>query len=540
MALTTIKYNSVNPFSGIAPTPLFARSTTMVQFGTRWGQKHDISLRGNITGKCLTYPEYIDKKNRLLTGFNKDFQTFEVYDDSSLVLSYDFVKINGIDFDDSTWANGLIPFTIGLEAYPSGYFSGAFGILDPKEEVAFQENQDGRIKLTHTTAARGFCTSAGTNNALTNAQSWVATRTGWSSQILPAFITGISNGVCLQSIAENYDRLNGTYGVTETYLGDVFGDVTHGVLRYATDFSSGIADGVSEMSVEGELKGCRYQDLNELRNRYLGFNAFNEALNQYRRITNQTNLNFIPVSKGVSEDVNNKIISFSYKYSNDLRPQVNIVYNIEFTYDYEADVVSANISATVSSKAAYSATKWASVLAVANSLNLYSLVVGPYNDYVATVAPHLASFPLNKIPKSSSRSDNEFATTVSLSASFTNEPNAPNGLDVFSSSIAISPALHKYAASPILDGAGQYYIFDLGYVSRGTIEVNVQGVGSENSTSPQTLAILKTQAQNLALDNFAGAKMFLDSQNYSTGNASFGKAASVGATFSAESVEFIL
>lgn len=539
--MSKILYNNADVFSGLAPTPLYSRSAAMIRFGDRWAQRHDLKLEGKLTGKCITYTEFISRKNQLLSGLNKDFQSLEIYDGPTLVETFPLVKINGIDFDDSTYANGYVPFTINLEAYPQEYFSGDFGILEPAETVQFAEEDDGRITLTHTTSAVGLCTSAtSTNNALENARQWVAARTGWYSQILPAFVSGMGNGVCLQTIGENYDRLNARYEVVEKYFGDRYNTVTDAVLRYTTVFSSGIDDGISTMQVEGNIKGCRYQDLSGIRAKYQAFDAFSEAVNQFERITHRTDLNPIPTTKGVNEDVNNKAISFTYTYNDDLRPRINIVFETDFSYEFENDVVTASISATVSSRAPYSATRWSEVQAVANQVDLYSLVVPGYNVYVNQVAPHLAAFPLNPRPISTSRSQNEFAATASLSATYSNAPTPPLGLDKFNSTVNITPSIHKYNAAPILDGAGDYYIFDLGFRSRGSIEISVNGIGSDSTTPDQTLAILKTQVQNIHIDYFNGARQIMDAQSYTTGNASFGKAQSVQASFSAESTEFTL
>lgn len=539
--MSRILYNNVDPFTGLAPTPLFSRTASMIRYGSRWGQRHDIVLQGKLTGKCITYEDFVARQQQLLSGFSKDFQTLEIHDETGVVESFPLVRINSIDFEDSTYSVGYVPFAISLEAYPENYFSGAFGVLEPREEVKFQEDDDGSIMVSHTTSAIGFCTSStNTNDALQNARDWVAARTGWNSQILPNFIQGVNNGLCLQTIGENYDRLNARYEVTETYRGDQFGNASQGLLRYSTDFSSGIERGVAEIEVKGELQGCRYQDLSSLRSRYASFNAFNEAMNQFQRITNRTDLNSLPISKGVSEDVNNRLISFNYVYNDDMRPRVGIAYSIDFSYDFEADIITASIAATVSSKAAYSSTKWQEVLDVANAVNLYSLIVPAYNTYVSQVAPHLGGVPLRPMPQSQSFSQNEYASTVTLSASYTNAPLAPAGLDEFNASISIEPAIRKYAAAPILDGMGSYYIFDLGFKSRGAISINAQGLGSDASSPLQTLAILKTQVQNIAADHLSGPRMIIDSQSYQTGNASFGKASSVSATFSAESPEFTL
>lgn len=535
-------YNSVNPFTGIAPTPLLRESVEMVRFGERWGQKRVLTLEGQITGKCLTYAQIVARQQTLLSGFNKDFQSFVILEPTGTLAQYDFVKVVNISCDPSTYASPLLPFSVTLEAYPSGYFSGQYGVLDPREDFNFTEEEDGTVKLTHSTSAQGFVTSASTtNNALTNAQSWVAARTGWSSQVLPAFISGFSGAACLQTINENTDRLNARYEVVETYVGDIYGNASaSGLLRYSTDFSSGIEDGICQMEVRGDLKGCRYQAISGLRARYAAFNAYSEAVSRFYRIAGRYDLHSDPLTKAVAEDVNARLINFSYVYNDDLRPRVNIIYEIGFDYDFERDTISASISATVSSRAPYTAAKWATVLQVANAVNLYSILVPAYNIYVAEIAPHLAAYPLNPVARSIGRTDNEFICSVVLSASYDNAALPPPGLQSYSPKVNITPSLHKYSPNPILDGAGEYYIFDLGFANRASVQIQVEGVGADNFTPSQTLDTLKSKAQQLRTEYFAGSKMFLDSQSYVTGSAAFNKTASVSVSYSAEQAEFSL
>jgi hypothetical protein len=358
--------------------------------------------------------------------------------------------------------------------------------------------------------------------------------------VTPQFINGFSNGACLQTIQEKYNRLAGTYEVAETYIGDIYGPVENGLLRYTTDYSYGIQDGISSMSLKGDIKGCKYQDILGIRTRYLDFNAFNECLNEYRSITSLSDLNSIELTKSVAEDVNGHSISFDYSYNNDFRPKISITYEISFEYSLDNDTINGSINASVSSKSAYSTTKWPEILSLASSVNLYSIILPAFDVYVANVAPHLMGFPLNPKATSTSRSENELASTLSLSATFSNASIAPFGLDSINESVSITPPLRKYAASPILDGVGEYYIFDLGFKSRGSAVISVDGIGSDSQTSSDTLLILKNTVQGLQAAYLRGKKLVLDAQNYITGNASFGKQQSVSASFSSDGDEFSL
>ncbi len=538
--MTTIQYNGINPFSGLAPTPLLSRSVSMIKFGNRWGQKHEITLKGQLTGICLQYADYVNRQQQLLSGFSRDLQSLNVYDGASFVTGYDFVKINSINFDANKYAQGFIPFDISITAYPSGYFSGQYGVLNPVNSFDFSEDNEGVVKIAHKVSAQGFATnSSGPSNATDNAKAWVNSQTGWSSQVLPAFVSGVSGDVCLQTIHEDYDRLNGKYSIDESYIADAFGTVNGGLLRYTTDFSSGIENGICSMSVKGSIKGCKYQDLSSLRARYAAFDSFSEAVNRFQPITDRTDLNSYPLSKSISEDSTGRVITFEYVYSDDLKPIISIVIEIGFDYDYENDVISANIKATVSSRKFYDSTKWDDVKGVADAVDLLSLLNPVYDDYVAAVAPHLATFPLNTLPNSYSRTDNEFATIITLTASYSNAVVPPLGLDTYSSHISITPALHKFAAQPVLDGetlvaADKYYVFDMGFKSRARAQVEVQGAGVD------PLPILKTAAYNLMIDYFPGTDKIMEAQNNSVSNAPYGKKGSASANYSCEQTEFAL
>jgi hypothetical protein len=251
--------------------------------------------------------------------------------------------------------------------------------------------------------------------------------------------------MCIQSIRINEDRLNGVYSCNENYTSDAFNAGNFGVLRYTTEFNSGIEDGICSMGVQGTIRSCKFNSITGARQTYSGFNAFNEAINQFQKITNRTDLSSFPLTKAVSEDTNARLISFNYLYNDDLRPKINIVYNIDFNYDFESDVIEAKITATISNRAAYDPARWNEILTVGNSINLYSVLVPAYNAYVSEVNSSLSIYPLNPNPTSQSETRNEYELKLILSKSFNNKDVAPVGLKTFDYSIAFEPSIHKYS-----------------------------------------------------------------------------------------------
>lgn len=542
MSAIQIYYNNSNPFSGISPTPLISRSFEMVDFGGRWCAVENISLSSALTGRCPDYTGILYNQQLLLSGFRQDFGSLIIKSGASNYISHDLVEITSITFEDSTYASAYLPFTINLRLYPSGFFSGDYGVINPKNEWSFGESNDGIVTINHNISCQGLPTSSGmTNNSLTNAKSWVAARTGYINSLTPLFISGFNSGnACLRELREVYDRLNGTYSISETYQADIY-DSGVGLLRYAVDIRSGIEDGITTVTVDGNIQGCRAGSLTDLRSRYSSFNSFNTANGALYRLYGRNDLNSIPISKTVSEDQKGKLIDFSFTYNDDARPRVNIVYDIGFNYDYVSDSVNAEITATVSAKGAYTSSKWADVLSVANAINLYSIIAPAYNTYVSEVAPHLSAYPLNPAASASSRSEDEYNTIIILKASYNNTQQPPNGFKKLDSTISISPALHQYSLLPILDGLGDYYGFDLNYISRGTCEINLSAIGDISVTAAFIEEFLKTEALRLQNLYFVGTRRkVLESQEIKKSNESFDRKRDLSATWTSEQTEFQL
>lgn len=538
--MTRFLYNGVDVFSGICPSPLFSRNAEMIPAGERWGEKQVITLRGLITGQCDVYTGIIHKKRSILSGFAVDFLNLEIEEDDVIIETFDAVRLDGIDFPDSTFATPTVPFTVTLSCYPSGYFSGQWGVLSPSNTLSFSEGEGGITTITQEVSAKGFPTTGGNNNALTNARSWVATQTGWSSQVATMLISCVDSGGCLRTISENIDRLNGTYGVKLTYLSDRYGDAGSGLLRYTTEYASGIDDGLETVTVNGTIQGCRYQAISGLRARYREFNAFSEAMARFNEITARTNLNPNPVQRGLGEDSTYISLNFTYEYSSDMRAPVSVEYSINFSYDFESDIASASISAVVKARSTYNSDTWAEVQRVADGVSLLGLLILPFSQYVSDVAPHLQSYPLNPTPENLSRSENQFALTITLGATYNNSPIPPVGLSELTTTVEITPSLEKYTAGPLLDKTGQYYIFDLGYSSRAEVSVKGEGRAAEDSTSSGALTALQTRLSALGAQYGAGGRMLLTAQNYTSGNIGVGVPMSASAAYSSEQTAFSL
>lgn len=534
--MTKIYYNNFDVFSGLGPTPLIGRQEQRIYVGEYLGTKDVWTLNGNITGNCLSFSGNIDLVNTLLTRFNKDYQIFEIQESGAVVYSKFFSEIDQIIFPTNNFASKVIPYEITISCYPSGLFSGVFGVLEPNNEWVFQEQNDGIVNITHTISARGFNASPSNSSALDNAKNWVWARTGWNQQIYPAFINTGNFTPCLQTVAERLSRLDGTYSIVETYSTDPCSSGI-GILKFTTDYDYDFDRGISRVNLNGNLIGCKDAPLTGLRARYSNFDAFGEALTTYWKVTNLTDLNYIPLSKGVSENTTASKINFSYSWDNDKTPITFFDYKIKFDYDYENDIIAGSIDGVLRSRAPIE-NRWTAMKLIADQIDLYSLILPYYLDYANSINPSFSSFPLNPVFNSRRQSYNEFASEISLGASFSNEPLAPNGLKDFDYSLNFTPALKTFISQPVLNGTGVYIVYDMGYVRRARCELQVQGIGQDNQTPVDVENILKNQISFLRAQYFTGTRIHLESQNLNKNNASFNKSISISAAFSAEQSYF--
>ncbi len=546
--MNTIKYNGADPFLGIASTPLFIRSFEPVEYNGRWAAKNTFALQGVLTGRCLTVEQTKANQETLLSSFGTDFRELVITEDGSDIASFPLCQVDEISFDPNNYVDGYLPFEIKLSQYPSGYFSGDYGVLDPSDVTTYAEEQDGVIRVTRAISARGLNTSAGDVNAFENAEAFVAARTGLVDYVSSYFVSSGNFGqACLKSQRKTIDRLNARYEVQEEYVYDKY-RAGISLLRYTTELTSGVDDGFVNASVEGSLVGCRDQALSSLRDEYASFNAFDEAIKDYQRFYGQTDLNAAPLIKSVSEDSTRKIINFSYGYSNDSRPPISLEIETDYQYAFELDLISASVTVTVSSREQYTTETWAKVLAVANQVNMFSLANSGYQAYIALLpnAAYLAGYPLNPTATSTKRTENEFGLTVVLSATFDSRVVAPPGFRELSSRISVTPATRIYTIGPILDGEGDYYITDIGCVRRGAISIELQGIVADGTNATDALARLKLEALKLQSIYLPGTEKTLNSQELNRplpialDSDAFSKTVSLSAAYSAKQDEFII
>jgi hypothetical protein len=484
----TIVYNGVDAFNP-QPTPFIGLSESNIYEGELWGRAETMTLQGQLTG--CSFAAITSAQNTLLSRFNQSFQSLEVWQTeggvSGKVFQKDLVEVNSVQFDQSRWF-GVLPYSINLTCYPSGLFSGAFGILNPQDSWAFVEQENATLAVTHTISCQPFNTSSGPSNALDNARNWALARTGINSTVYPIMISGVSPAnFCLLTQAESIDRFNGTYSVVESYTNDL-ARTGYGVIRYSTDIQSG--NNLISVNLNGVAQGCG-RNITGLRAAFANIDKVAIAVKQYQGAFNRTDLNPIPLSQSFSEDPFATEISFAYAFDNSNLPSVWFDYTVDCNVGTNGFIVSS-IAGTVYARGGDVASKLARTQAYAATVNLYNLVLPFYNAFDPS-----STAPLNPVPVSNGQSNNETDGTVQLNATFNNRAATVSALDQFNASIQITPSLAQMDAKPVLNGQGNYSIVNLNFGSRASIVINGTAITNISASAAAGDAAVRAAAYAL-------------------------------------------
>jgi hypothetical protein len=336
-----IRYNDKRvPISGTGPTPFLSLNSEVISYGNRWGTANRITLNGQITG--TDYDALYYAQTGLVDIFSSSYKTLKVLegpDDSpptSEAFLFSGCSIDNISFGQGGY-NKIVDYTVEMLSFPSGltgYFSGVFGVIDPKDEIRITEDEEGFGTIVHSVEARGFVTTS-IDNAINNARNYVASRTGISNIITTPIISGIpfSGSVStpvLVNLSENLDRLNLTYSIDETYKFKLFTGDTEArngfnlnnwfLASYSTSLTSGAGDDYVIATIKGDISAGLTGD-NEST---ITTNLVRELgnIDTYKIISGKfgapNNIAFCrdPIEFTVEEDLKQRVISFSVSYDN--------------------------------------------------------------------------------------------------------------------------------------------------------------------------------------------------------------------------------
>lgn len=466
---TEIKYNNLNVFSGICPTPSVEKNDEMILFHNRWAVKSNILLNGYITGACSHGSlDLINKQQALIRSFADDFKTLSILENGQTIYSAPYVTINSIRFDNNNYVR-LLPFQISISAYQQNLFSGVYGITEPEHSLNWSEGEDGIVTINRTIAAKGFNTNGSdrSNNALSNATAYVQSLTGFHSsyfsECLPTFIKYNTSVIpCVRQIKESVDRLTAKYSIQETYTYDQKSNTSY-ILKYTTDFNYDDKEGIYNASIKGSIQGCQETDMATLRSVYKNLNLYNITNFEYKKsYNNVVDLNPEFLSESINENSNLKTIEFSKSWDSDPRGLVLFEYTINTSYSYVDDLRTVSIEGVISARNSQKV-RWDRVLDYYASLNVFNIA---QDFYINKGYP----YQLVKLPESYTVNENKIEGTISINASYSDKIQPPAGFDDGDYSISITPSIKQIIPVPVL--CGKYYLIDIGALKRSSISVN--------------------------------------------------------------------
>lgn len=421
------------------------------------------------------------------------------------------IKVESINFPESRYV-GAIEYEIELSHFPEDYFTEFYGVIDPIDSWEFIENDDQQLDINHTVSCKGFNTSSFANNALQNAKNFVFSRTGTSNMIVPHFIckqTFPNFYPCLDSFSEKIDRIQGSYEVTENYISDING-TGYGVLKYSSSVSSGIND-FAQVSIDGEVWGCKNKGFQFTREKYKSFNVVNAAIEAYQDSLGQNDLSLIPLVSGVQEDPINKKITFNITFNNDRSPKTS--FDVTTSVSSGDSIISVDVNGNIVGKGDIKS-RYENIESAYSQFNIFGAAQNAYVNFL----DGNVIFPLNPQFESSGVTKDKFTPSISFSASFNNKEIPPSGFNSFEKTISFTPSMRQLKAIPLFDRDGDYDIIDLLFDTRASIAINIDAEANQDINSYQASQTLK-DAGDFMLQKYGRLeKLKLEDYSITSGN----------------------
>jgi hypothetical protein len=482
------------------PIPFVSRNQEVINYADRFGQITKIVLQGQITGTCPNdFGQLITGQNKLISGFSRDFKKLNIVEDGKNLFNADACIVRSINFDQSKYVK-LLNYSIELDCYESGLFSGVYGIMDPTNEYTFTEGEDKSVAISHTVSAKGINTS--TNSAINNARNYVYSLTGYDPTVLPINISNTNYTPLLLSFSENLNRLNGTYSVQESYKVDISNDSYVNAsyfTRYTTTINQSINTDFDDISVQGTIQGAKRSNFNNLVN-------YAKALDLYGICTGKFGapLNTKPVTMSFQEDREARTVSFSASYNTDViqgdyptsaAPYLDLT--VDFNKDEITSITSLTVSGPIITKGNLRERYEAALQYVQDIINdwstvqnyLYYFANARYNSLKNTLGIG-SNIILNSAWRSFNITKNPEKGEITLSATFDDKDYIANAITLaagFTKSnsfeISYEPKIDLFKPRPTYNINGFYIVYELGDAKK-LATVNINSTSEFVSDSP--------------------------------------------------------
>jgi len=508
-----VLYNNINNFSGTnAVLSTVAENDNYIFYGNRWGLSRDFTLAGVLTG-LNNYNLLITAQQQLISNFSSDFYPLVIQQDGINLYSGNYIYIKDINFSESPYVN-TVPFSIEISTFDQQNWSGVYGILEPREEFNYTEDENGIIQLTHSISAKGFNNSQG---ALETAKQFVLSRSGIQNKINPLFIVNpFNNPYSLQTVEENFDTLNGTYSLNCNYNSDQLSSGS-GVFRYTVTTESGYDLGQTQVTIDGTIDLPLGSSVQALRNRYRQINPYNLANTQYVQIFGVNDLRNTPISSGVVENETERNLSFNVVFNNHAGNLVDVDYTTNIQYDNVSQITTVSLNAEIFGYGPLQQ-RYARVLDYyISGFDSFALASKDYNQNRGLLIPSYSFFPLNVDADTESANYDTFNGKITYSATWTNKLLPPTPLANWDYSINVKPSILQLSSKPSLEINGYYTVFNLNYYNLE--EISIQGSANVLRTDNILQGVEDTEnAVNSIISRYTTPNKVLTQNSINTGD----------------------
>jgi hypothetical protein len=316
------------------PTPLVNYNQQPVTFGYVYGYNTDISLDGFYSG-ILTTGATISGLTSIFSG--QQFKTLQVFDAGSsgtgvatgvgnLLYQWNNITIDSISLEPNPYFSGsFVKYGIKLKS-----FNFPSGVIDPSNEYAFSQNEDGTVNVNHKISARAVRDS---NGAFQNAINFVNQFTGKDpfSNCLPYFVPS-GSGVML-SLSESINRVDSIYSVTEVYKYNTGESVPYTQIT-SLDVDEALGSEYKSINYNLKFQGSPVtKTASSVINNYLNYNLLSDIQTEFGLNTS----NWIKDTYSVNVDSGSAIIDIKVGFMSGANPSGFFDYEVSLDGDYLAN-----------------------------------------------------------------------------------------------------------------------------------------------------------------------------------------------------------
>jgi len=506
--MVQIFYNNINVFTGVGPTPFVSMSQDIIDFGNTWNQVTNITLEGQITGRYVgaqSYRYLNESLTNLISGFSTNFSNFTIRETGVNIYSVDSVVVKSIDVQSSNWY-GVLPYKIELTAYESNLFTSNFGVMDPVDEISYQDEDGHFLSYTRKISAKGLNVNG--KNAIRNAKDWVLNRKSTDPGVKLSLVKDNPlKNFLIESESEIIDRFNGTYSIEIKYRKNIDqSSPKDAFLNYSVDVSFDEDSGIITATINGSLSG---NIMSILHNEYKNLNLHFICNSTVEKLFSQ-NLSTRIVSSNISENENENILNFSATFNNDYSDDIIVDANVEYNLDHILCISTVNVSATISCKYGDMKQRWAKVENYfKNTFNAFVLANEVYTEETSSQKSLFSQAITESITYK------EFDATIDYSAEFSDKKRSlDSNIANMSSNVTYAPSVQIYGTNISATKFREHNIQDLGVAKRSTLQISVSAIGKPSSSKQSVINAATNEVARVRSNYIGSSNSVLEDQSF--------------------------